>query len=920
MGLNQLGLGFVFTAKDLASANMTKLGRSFTSFERTASQSLTRTQVALRQFGIGAGIAIAGALGLGAALNFADKAGKFEQGMARVSAISNIATDSVEATQLRATALDQALNSRFSPTEASEGLADFASQGFTAQQQMQALGPALLLASAGMIPVSDAASSMTSALKVFSLQASEAGVVTDKLLKIANLTSLQSEDLTLALGTVGRGAGLAKQNLDEMLVAMGLVKNTGVDVSVAASSVSSGLIFMAENADEFQKVLGVSVTDANGKFRDFGDVVLDTRDALGSKYTNEAKKAAVVSNLFGKFGATAFQAVSEQLDAFRDSSGNLVGAREALTMMRKEMQDAGGTAEEFSAKMMNTFEGQKAAMAASSEALQIVLGEPIAKGIAPVVTMVKEGIQSLVRFIESIPEPVKVVFAKIAVGLAATVTAIGTLLALKGAVMLIGSAMGFLGVSISSVLAPLAILVGAAAVAGLVISAFMVDAERSGSGALGSLKDTFARIKLFFQGLVQYFQDGALSGEILADLNKAENEGVKSFLGTVLDFGVRVMEFFDGVREGFKAFVKVSQPVFDEFKTALGGLSESLGFFTGDITEASGAPMKGFQQSGAAVGVTLGQMAVLVVQGMTLIVKVIGGVLTALDMMGLTVSDVVKAWIIYRGILLTITAIKAAATIKTLAFAAAQALLGKTTAATGRVMGGLRGGMAVMDARMNSMAGTMLGKAGLVGAAGLAGYAFGQWLDETFGLSDGIADLTGDLTGLNDEIDRHNKLAGGVTRKRGLTDKHSAAEAAKFTAKQRGMSLEQFQEVRIAELRAEGFAAEVSDDGSIKTVGRLDLSGRVHEFGSPSSANAAAMTASAGGTPAVTGGGSQADMAKLMEEIRGSDEKMAAALKALGERPTQVAVMIGEEQIATATARAQTNERARAFAPVGAEG
>ena len=90
-----------------------------------------------------------------------------------------------------------------------------------------------------MISVDQSTATVSAALKAFGLEVDQAGITTDKLLRITNLTSLQAGDLQLALGTVARGASATKQSLTEMLPAMGLVKNTGVDVSVAASSVSS---------------------------------------------------------------------------------------------------------------------------------------------------------------------------------------------------------------------------------------------------------------------------------------------------------------------------------------------------------------------------------------------------------------------------------------------------------------------------------------------------------------------------------------------------------------------------------------------------------------------------------------------------------------------------------------------------------
>lgn len=912
--LNNLGLGFVFTAKDLATRQMERLGRGFESFERRAAKSLTRTQVALRQFAIGAGIAMAGIAGIGGSLALANEAGEFEQQMARVAAITNIATDSADALNLEATALNAALSTRFSPTEAAEGLQNFASQGFDAKQQTEALVPALRLAQAGMISVSDSASAMTSAIKVFGLEADDAGIVTDKLLKITTKTSLQSEDLALALGTVGRGAGIAHQNLDEMLIAMGLVKNTGVEASVAASSVSSALIFMSKNAKEFKKV-GVDITDASGQFRDMTDVIIETREAFGKKYTDQAEAAAKASDFFGRFGLTAFQAVGSQLEKFKDASGNILPAREAIALLRKEMADAAGTAEVFEAKILDTFEGQKKILEGVMQGLAVVLGKPFARAFKPIVTGIKNGVEAVIVFIQSIPEPVLDVLSKIFVGLSGLAVAIGTLVALKGAITLIGAAMGFLGISLGTVVTPLLVIVGVLGVASLALAAFKVNAEQTGGGVASFFTDKLGKIKLFFQGLLQIFKDGALSGPVLDELNKAENEGVKEFLGTIVDFGARIMNFFDGVGTGFSDLMREARPVFDEFRVALAGIGESMGFFTNDIENAAGTPMESFKNQGMAMGRVLGQAALLIVRALTLIITVVGGVLTALDMMGLSIGDVVKVWLWYKGILIAVNAVKALSIARTTMLAAAQTRLGGVTALVGGKMAAFRGGLASLNTRLLALTkGSLLGQAGLVVAAGAAGYAFGSWLDDTFKLSDGIDNLIGKITGLNEKLEEHNRLAGGLT-KRAAGAKQGVTERVQAIAAQRGMSVQEWQQTRLKELENEGFIGEVN-----AKTGGIDIVGKVGQAPAADRASAQPAAAVSASPVAAAMADSEGSLDSFSRELAKADKETAAAIAALGKRPIEARIFIGDEEIAARVESGARSNRSRAFQPMTAEG
>lgn len=907
MALNNLGLGFIFTAKDLASQQMVRLGRSFQSFEKRASKSLTRTQVHLRQFAIGAGIALAGVIALGGALSLAKGAGEFEQEMARVSAISDIATDSQDALMLRTQALDKAMATQFSPKEAAEGLRNFASQGFNAKQQAESLGPALTLAQAGMIPVADAASSMTSALKVFGLETGKAGEVTDKLLKITTKTSLQSEDLTLALGTVGRGAGLAGQGLDEMLISMGLVKNTGVDTSVAASSVSSALIFMGKNADKFSKKIGVSVTDADGNFRDFTDVVLEANDALSNRYPNAAKRAKVATELFGRFGVTAFTAISKQLSNMKDAEGNLLPAQEAIAKLRQEMGDAAGTAEEFEKKILGTFEGQKKLLEGVTEGLAVALGAPLAQAFKPVVTLLKDGIEGVTKFINAIPDDVKNTFAKIAVGLAAAATGIGGLIAVKGAIGLVASAMSFLGVSIATVTGPLLILIGLAATAGLVIAAFAADAEGTTQGALSGITDAFGKMKIFFQGLIQFFQTGELSGPILDELNKAENEGVKSFLGKVISFGFKIVDVFEGVVDGFKSFVKESAPAFAEFKLALGGLGESMGFLTGDV-DGTTSGFSDMRDTGVGMGIILAKVAVTIIQGMTLLIKTVGVILTVLDSLGLTIGDVIKLWVAYKVAMLAVKGVQAG--IDFVGFIRNFKGVGTAvTATTGKILG-MRGALnaSKLAGSINGVSGA-LGKAGLVGAALAAGFAIGTFIDSQTNASGKVDTLIGRVTGLNAELRALDEAAGGRTDVRGA-ESFSDPKRVQALADQGGFdSIEAFQKATQARNAREGFATEIDE-----TTGLVNITGRIGEGDS-----AASPVASAAGAGGVARPGGRKEGERALEDaskaIKQASVELNKVSKKVGE-PIQVTAVVSDEQVANS----RQGNQDRAFAPVPAEG
>lgn len=920
--LNNMGVGFIFRATDLATPTMLRMGKTFDSTMRQLGHQTREANGQFKAFNVGVkamGQAVMGlgavriaAMGVAGALNLADAAGSFEQGMAQVAALSGFATDSEEALRLETVALDAAMKTKFSPREATDGLANFASQGFTAAEQATALVPALRLAQAGMIGVEESAAAMTSALKVFGISANDAGIVTDKLLKISNATSLGAGDLELALGTVGRGASAAKQNLDEMLIAMGLVKNTGVDASVAASSVSSALIFMANNASQFQDEFGVSVTDANGKFRDFIDVVMDTELKFAEKFDDEAERVKASAKLYGKFGLTAFQAVSTQINnGITTATGGIVKGREAVEYLRATMKDAEGTAAEFEKTMLGTWEGQKQLLQGVKESLQVALGRPFMelakRGIVPL----RNFLESLVGIINSIPPGVKETIAKVALAVLGLVAAIGALVAAKASIMLAGMALRYIGLSGMIAVKPLLIVSGVLVALGLVFAAFKTRSGQLKDG-LGGVFAIGKKIGLFFRGLVQYVKDGELSGPLLDELNLAENEGVKGFLGTVLDIGARIVEFFKGVKEGFSALIETAGPVFVEFQTSLGALGEAVGDFTGGVT-GTNKPMAAAQASGVKWGTLLGQVAILLIKVMTVFLKAVTAIVGVFNALGISLGTVVKLFLAYRTAMLAVAAVKLVGSL--MASVAALKAMGLALASTS-AFAAFAGALTAIKVAATGLLTALAGPAGLVLLIGAAVAALVWWADQKFGFSDEIADWAAEVTGLNEELERLNRLNGGLTETRGFggEDPFAGGRTAKLAAEQ-GLSVEQYQQQRLNELAAEGWKAKVNPDtGDVEIIGRATqqpAAGGAPAGGALTPAAAATMA----GPPPISGAPETTSAETMTAELA----KLNANIDALAKRPVDVSLNVDGEKLGEATTRGQAATQARAFGPLTAE-
>ena len=224
MALNNLGLGFVFTARDLASGAIGNLERNFMSLDRRVGLGTENIQSSFQQLGVGLAVFTAGAATVGAAFSLANAAGRFEQAVASAGAIAGATAE--ELTRLHDAAIEAGLATQFSPTQATQALQDLAAAGFNVTESVRLLNPVLDLAagSLGQLTPSQAAGLASQAMKAFGLSIDEASISVDRMLQAVNVFALDASELPLALGTASRGAQALHQSLSETLISLGLVK------------------------------------------------------------------------------------------------------------------------------------------------------------------------------------------------------------------------------------------------------------------------------------------------------------------------------------------------------------------------------------------------------------------------------------------------------------------------------------------------------------------------------------------------------------------------------------------------------------------------------------------------------------------------------------------------------------------------
>ncbi len=627
MALNNLGLGFVFTARDLASGAISNLERNFTSLDRRVGLGTENIQSAFQQLGVGLAVFTAGAATVGAAFSLANAAGRFEQSIAAVAAVSG--ATAVELEQLRGAAIDAGIATQFSPTEATMGLRELAQAGFNAQESMQLLIPVLDLAagSLGELSPQQAAGLASQAMKAFGISTDQASISVDRMLQAVNVFALNASELPMALGTASRGAQALHQSLSETLIALGLVKNVIPGVERASTATAVAMERLADpQVQQRLRGIGVAVVDSQGGFRAFLDVLGDMAPALDRM--SESQRSAFLLQAFGREALGGVNAILTQVTSgIRTNTGETVRGAQAIAYLRDQFENAGGTAARFREQMLNTFEGQKRLLAGSLETLAIVAGEPFAQVFRPLVTIVVDVVNAVLGVFRQLPAPVKRAFAAFVVGAGAVVAMVGAVIAAKAGIALLIIGLKAAGITLGGLLATILPAVLIFGVLALAVAGFVVAFRNNVGGIADFFQGVGARISLAFRGLTQLFDQGGFSGAVRDELNRAENQGLKDFLINVFLWVNRIRNFFAGIATGFSAGIEAARPTIDAFLNALRRLGTALGFLSErDDAGTASSRFREFGLTGERVGRVLATVFELIVQAMTAVVEVAEGV------------------------------------------------------------------------------------------------------------------------------------------------------------------------------------------------------------------------------------------------------------------------------------------------------
>jgi TP901 family phage tail tape measure protein len=308
------------------------------------------------------------------------KAGiEFEKQMDAVGAVADASSKQMRKLEAQALKLGQATT--FSASEAAAAQEELAKGGLKASDILGgALKSSLSLAAAGQLDLATAAETTVNSMKLFNIQAKDAGKVADTFATAANTTTADVEDFAMALKQGGSAAQAAGYDFNQTIVVLEALAESGIKNSDAGTSMKTAFLQLLAPTDKQKKLaeqLNIQWVNQAGNLKDAAGLSKELQDALGGM-TN----AQQAQNLKLLAGTDGFRTLNSLLDAGPAKLDKLAAANEKQ-----------GTAQEIAKKKMDNTAGSIEQLQGAWETLSISLFKSAQSPFRSIIDSMTEGVQ-----------------------------------------------------------------------------------------------------------------------------------------------------------------------------------------------------------------------------------------------------------------------------------------------------------------------------------------------------------------------------------------------------------------------------------------------------------------------------------------------------------------------------------------------
>lgn len=281
----------------------------------------------------------------------------FDTAMSQVAATMGTTVDKIG--NVKAKAEEMGRTTKYTATEAAEGMNILAQAGLSADEQISGIGTVLNLASAGAMSLEESASYTAGAVKGFRDSMSNASYYADLMAKGATLANTGVRGLGEAFSgsaATAKNYGQAADSVTLSLLRLAEQNVTGSEASTALNRAMADLYTPTDDASKALNQLGVSAYEANGDAKDFNDLVDELNGSLQGM-TAEQKNNALAT-IFTTQGLQAFNKMTASSDA-------------TVQKFWKGIQDSSGSAAQQAATQLDNLKGDITLLSSATEGLEL---------------------------------------------------------------------------------------------------------------------------------------------------------------------------------------------------------------------------------------------------------------------------------------------------------------------------------------------------------------------------------------------------------------------------------------------------------------------------------------------------------------------------------------------------------------------
>jgi TP901 family phage tail tape measure protein len=274
----------------------------------------------------------------------------FDDELRKVQAVTG--ATNTEFQKLTRTAEKLGRETSFTAKQVAEGMTALGRMGFSSQEIDHAIGSVLDLSRATNTDLGDAAEIAVNNMRVFGIAASDMADVADILTATANGSAQTLIDLAEGLKMAGPQAAAAKDSIENVAGALGVLANMGIKGSLAGTALRKAYSQFANSKIQSQlNGIGVATADANGNLRTMPAIMADIAQYMNRLPT--AKRLSFAEEIFDLRGSLAGLQLGGNMDMLDDFLSKLKGDgkiaidQQDLVKLRANLVKAGVDLEQF---------------------------------------------------------------------------------------------------------------------------------------------------------------------------------------------------------------------------------------------------------------------------------------------------------------------------------------------------------------------------------------------------------------------------------------------------------------------------------------------------------------------------------------------------------------------------------------------